>query len=152
MPRYTDNFRADAVLMLEAAGYPDTKGALTAVSKRVKVPLATLHRWFHKKQNAPPSELVNEKRINLVEEIEKLIGVTLIHANDAVQDASYRDLMTGLGILVDKKQLLSDKPTERIATEQKIINVDSDEREAAVREAERIIGRISGSPPDSVSA
>lgn len=41
-PKYDDEFRASAVLMLEAAGYPDTEGALARVSELLGVPARIL--------------------------------------------------------------------------------------------------------------
>lgn len=111
--RYTDDFRASAVLMLEAAGYPDEYGSLTAVSKKIEVPPRTLSRWFKKEQNPPPDQLVKEKRGELVERLEDLAH-TLI-------DAIYKDLdengvdavkgMTATAIAIDKLQLLRNRPT-----------------------------------------
>lgn len=117
--RYPDTFRADAVLMLEAAGYkgdPETnrKGALTAVAKRLDVPHPTLIRWFRRSSNPPPSELVQEKRFNLVAELTDLLGLHITEAKTAIGDAHLSDLDRGIGILVDKLQLLSGEPTERI--------------------------------------
>lgn len=109
--RYDDKFRASAVLMLEAQGYPTKEGAITSVSKHLGVPMATLHRWYHGKQNPPPSDLVSEKRIDFTEAIKKELTGILGDMPNARQDAGYKDLATALGILVDKLQLLENKPT-----------------------------------------
>lgn len=111
--RYSDKFRASAVVMLEGAGYPDEKGALTRISEHLSVPQATLHRWFHEKQNPPPSELVNEKKDELANLLDAEIRNALMEMNTARETATYRDLGTVLGILVDKKQLITGKPTSR---------------------------------------
>lgn len=111
---YDDNFRASAVVMLEAAGYPETKGALVRTATRCGVPTNTLKGWFTLKNNPPPAELRSEKKGELVDwinlELEAVFGVL----PDKRNEASYRDLMTGFGILVDKRQLLSGKPTESV--------------------------------------
>ena len=112
--RYDDKFRASAVVMLEAQGYPDKKGALSKVSKHLGVPESTLHGWARAKHNDPPSELRSEKRGELTALIENEIYNVLNAMPDAIPDASYRDLATGLGILIDKKQLLDGKATEII--------------------------------------
>ncbi len=111
---YDDKFRANAVLLLEGAGYPDTKGALTRVANNVGVPAPTLHRWFRAKNNPPPSELVNEKRPELIDLIRSEIYGVLKTLPKERKDADYRTLVTGLGILVDKLQLLEGKATERV--------------------------------------
>lgn len=112
--RYDDKFRASAVVMLEAEGYPDKKGALEKVSKHLGVAKSTLHGWARAEQNPPPSELRTEKRGDLAALIEDEIHNVLSAMPGAIPDASYRDLATGLGILVDKKQLLDGKATEII--------------------------------------
>lgn len=111
--RYTDDFRAGAVLMLQAAGYPDTEGALSLVSRKLNVPRTTLRRWFHEQQNPPPSDLVHEKKLDLVAAIREEIAAVLGEMPEARADADYRTLATALGILVDKLQLLEGRPTER---------------------------------------
>jgi len=110
---YDDNFRADTVLMLEAAGYPNQKGALTAVAKKVKAPPRTISRWFNKENNPPPDRLVKEKRGELVERLEDMAHMLLdamgvdIDENgvDAVRAA------VAMGITIDKWQLLKGEPT-----------------------------------------
>lgn len=136
--------------MLEAAGYPDKKGALMEVSAHLKVPHPTLSRWFRQKNNPPPNELVHEKRAELKDmlaiEIEAIFG-----AMPSVRpDATYRDLGTVAGILIDKKQLLEGKATERKeltgkdggAIESKVTLLS----ELSDEELDRI---IAGQPPSS---
>ena len=110
---YDDDFRANTVLMLEACGYPHTKGALTAVARKVKAPPRTISRWFNKEQNPPPDRLVSEKRGELVERLEDMAHMLLdamgvdIKENgvDAVRAA------TAMGITIDKFLLLKGEPT-----------------------------------------
>lgn len=109
--RYDDKFRASAVIMLEAQGYPNVEGALMKVAEYLNVPHPTLHRWYHEKQNPAPSELVQEKRIDFTQAIRAEIQGVLGDMPNARQDAGYKDLTTALGILIDKLQLLEGKPT-----------------------------------------
>jgi transposase-like protein len=111
--RYSDEFRSSAVLMLEAAGYPEKQGALMMVANHLSMPHATLSRWARNIQNPPPPDMVHEKRIDLVAELTELLGLTLKAAKGAVDEASYKELATAIGIYVDKLQLLSGGPTER---------------------------------------
>lgn len=112
--QYDDKFRASAVVMLEAAGYPDKPGALTQTAKHLGVPAMTLSRWFKAKNNPPPNELVTEKRLELIDLVKNELDA-IFRAMPAVRgEASYRDLGTVAGILADKKQLLEGKATERI--------------------------------------
>lgn len=112
--RYDDQFRAAAVVMLEAAGYPGKEGALTQVAKTMGVPAMTLHRWARVKNNPAPTQLVNEKRIDLLELINTELAGIFGTMPGARNDASYRDLATAAGILVDKRQLLTGQPTENV--------------------------------------
>lgn len=111
--RYSDDFRSSAVLMLEAAGYPDTKGALMVVANRLDVPHATLSRWSRGIQNPPPPEMVHEKKVDFIVELKDLLGISISAAKDTASKASYRELVTGVGIIVDKLQLLTGQPTWR---------------------------------------
>lgn len=115
-PRYDDKFRANAVVLLEAAGYPETKGALERTAKHLSIPPRTLSRWALSEQNPPPGEMVTEKRAELSELLTKEINAALKEMNNARGGASYRDLGTVVGILVDKRQLLNDRPTENNTT------------------------------------
>lgn len=109
--RYDDKFRASAVVMLEAAGYPDKKGALEQTTKACKVPESTLRGWYNETHNPPPAKLRAEKRLEIADIIRNEIYAALGAAPDARPEASYRDLITGAAILVDKLQLLQGKPT-----------------------------------------
>jgi hypothetical protein len=108
---YTDKQRAAAVAMLEGMGYPDKKGALSAVSNHTGIPLPTLYRWFHGVQNPPPSELVNETKIDLAAAIRRELANLFPAMDGARLGADYKELATAAGILIDKLQLLEGKPT-----------------------------------------
>lgn len=114
--RYDDKFRASAVVMLEAAGYEPGKngGALARVSKKLKVPISTLHGWYNATRNPPPSDLRTEKKGELVDWIKSELAAIFTDMPDARLDASYRDLTTGAGILIDKLQLLTGESTDNL--------------------------------------
>ena len=109
--RYTDEFRASAVLMLQGAGYPDTVGALSRVSTELRVPTRTLRRWWKGEHNPPPDEVVLRKKVDLVEAIDNEIAAIFDEMGKAREDADYRALGTVIGILLDKKLLLAGQPT-----------------------------------------
>lgn len=113
MGRYSDEDRANAVALLRAGGYPDTRGALTRTSNQVGIPARTISRWFNEEQNPPPPAMVDEKRRELREIIKDEIYEVFYRMPDKRGDASYGSLVTAAAILVDKLQLLEDKPTER---------------------------------------
>lgn len=119
MARWTDNERSDAVLMLEAAGYPKRKGALTEVADRLKIPATTLRRWHLGLSNPPPAETVKKKRFELRSALRQEIEAIFGEMGHARADASYRDLGTVAGILFDKLQLLNGDSTAN--TNQRIL-------------------------------
>lgn len=111
---YDDEFRANAVVMLESQGYPQIKGALTAVSRQLSVPAMTLSRWFRGTNNPPPNKVVNEKRGDLKDLLNKELQAVLEDLPHKRPDADYRALITATGVLVDKIQLLEGKPTQNV--------------------------------------
>jgi transposase-like protein len=112
---YDDKFRASAVVMLEAAGYPDTKGALTKVANHLKVPARTLSRWFNKENNPPPDDVVKVKKGQMIEQLENLAYklIAAIHKEIDENGAPVRESSTALGIVIDKRQLLMGGATSR---------------------------------------
>lgn len=112
--RYDDKFRASAVLMLEAAGYPKQPGALEATAKRLQMPRSTLRQWYEGTRNPPPAEMKQEKELDLVKALRDEINYILPELAKARGDAPYKDLVTALAILIDKLQLLAGQPTETV--------------------------------------
>lgn len=111
--RYDDKFRASATVMLEAAGYPEQKGALDRVAKHLGIPAPTLHRWANGKNNPPPSDVVSEKKAELTTELKNLAYELVAAMRLNVHDANLVQQATTFGIVVDKWQLLDGKPTWR---------------------------------------
>lgn len=125
-PKYDDKFRANAVVLLEAAGYPNKPGALNTTAKRLGVHDRTLSRWARQENNPPPSELVTEKRGELSDLLRKEIDEAIHAMGDARQEASYRDLVTAVAIMIDKLQLLAGEPTDNNRTRIVIEYADTD--------------------------
>lgn len=115
--RYTDKFRANSVVMLEANGYPDDEYALSKTASYLNIPRMTLYRWYKRRNAAPPIELVTDRKKDLSALLENEIRGILDEMLDARQDADYREMGTVLGILFDKLQLLNNKPTESLLIE-----------------------------------
>jgi|CXWK01.1.fsa_nt_gi transposase-like protein len=111
--RYDDEFRASAVLMLEAAGYPDREGALSHVSKHLGVSRSTLRGWIDGTLNPPPADIRHKKGLDLVAAIQEELTAIFPAMRERREDATYRELTTAAGILIDKLQLLTGKPTWR---------------------------------------
>lgn len=142
--RYDDEFRASAVLMLEAAGYPGREGALSRVGGHLDVPLSTLRGWFTGAHNPPPAEVRKGKRIDLREAIRAELAGIFPAMAERRQEATYRELATAAGILIDKDQLLSGQPTER-----QEVNV-TDHRERILANIARKSGGHVAEPADAV--
>lgn len=135
--RYDDKFRANAVLILEAAGYPDRKGALAHAATSLGMPPSTLQGWANGHRNPPPTDLRCEKKADVIEFIKKEIPQIFRELGDARQDANYRELMVGFGIIMDKWLLLSGDATERRALMGEVgIAIDP----STIREALAILG------------
>lgn len=115
MARYSDEFRAQALVMLEAAGWPEKKGALTRTAKTLGIHYQTLQHWARREQVDPETQkILYEKTFDLkaalLAEAQAILG-ELPHARP---DADFKELGTVLGIIVDKFQLLDGKATERV--------------------------------------
>lgn len=111
--RYTDDMRASLVALLISEGWPNKKGALTRVASYGNVPVTTLRRWATRAQNPPPTEMVTEKKLDLVAAITDELVAIFGELPSARPDADYRELMTAAGILIDKLQLLTGGATDR---------------------------------------
>jgi len=115
--RYDDKFKVNAVLTYEA------NPNYVFVAKKLGIPESTLRSWVNTKlyQDKMPqgagldAEVYDEKKIDLVTAIIDEVWGILGEMPVARAEASFRELGTVLGILVDKKQLLSGEPTERSA-------------------------------------
>lgn len=118
-PRYSDDFRASAVLMVEAEGYPAKKGAVKRVADHLGIEERTLRRWVTGASNPPPDTAVRVKRLDLRKVISDELRGIFDEMGRAREDASYRDLATAAGIFIDKLQLLNGDPTAN--TNQRII-------------------------------
>ncbi len=136
-PRYDDKFRAGAIALLEAAGWPDTLGAMTRTATHLKIPTRTLSRWAHGENNPAPDELVIEKKLDLTDALRGEIDAALGAMGTVRADASYRDLGTVVGILTDKLQLLTGEPTENNRTR---IIIEYADAEADSTQAPRLAG------------
>ncbi len=147
-PTYTDEFRASAVLFLEAAGYPGTPGALNRTANHLHVPRQTLQRWGRGSQNPPPPEVVTIKRADIVDLLEDIIYGTAGEVKERIDNGeldavTLPQLMTVAAIAIDKKQLLNNAPTQNINHMQG--NISDEERRARMKElAQAIAEELNG--------
>lgn len=111
--QYTDEFRAEVVVALRVAGYPEQVGALTRIAKQYNLHARTISRWYNAESNPPPDKNVTEKKQSLQAIIEDEIYAIFGILPSKRDEADYRQLTTAAAILIDKMQLLNGLPTER---------------------------------------
>src|SRR5574341_1314908 len=99
--------------MLESQGWPEQKGALTRTAQYLGIPATTLRRWSTGESNPPPDRIVAEKKLDLAAAIRDELTAIFGELPSARPDADYRALVTAVGILIDKLQLLTGGATER---------------------------------------
>lgn len=114
MGRYSDDFRAKAVALLTANGYPSKKGAMTKTAASLDIPHATLSRWANEVQNPPPPELVREKKVELKELLQIELSKTIEAMDGKRGEALYSSLSWTMAVLTDKLILLDGGDTSRV--------------------------------------
>ena len=106
---YSDNEKAAALLTLESNG-----GNLSRTSRELNIPVTTLVVWRNGHVIPEVSDIRNENRTPLVDRLMNELTAALNLLPDKRSEASYSDLMRGVGILTDKVQLLSGADTARV--------------------------------------
>jgi transposase-like protein len=113
---YDDKFKASMVALLIAEGYPDKRFKLEEVARHAGVPSRTLRRWYLREAGAPPDNIVIQEKKALAQRLDeladKLVDVAFVVIQD-VDEVTIQQVATSLGIIIDKKQLLEGKATER---------------------------------------
>ena len=120
---YSDEFReATAIYVKEArAGGM----AWRALERELKIPRRTIMRWV----DSDNGVLVGDngaplKRQDLVERLTGMAHLILDNIEQTVSEAEFRHLMVGLGITVDKIELMSGRATERIDVNELSVRVN----------------------------
>lgn len=111
---YSDDYRATAILMLEAQGYPENVPALKAVANHLHIPISTLRGWYKRENNPVPAHVRILKKLDLQTVIRDELYNALSAMDNTRVEASYRELTIAAGIMFDKLQLLEGKPTARV--------------------------------------
>ena len=113
--KFSDEQRGMFLLQLEVLDYPKNEYALSEISKRPGAPSRkTLRRWWNEKDSSPGGKIALHKKQDLVEALTELLHLHVDAAKEAVKDNDdLRSIDVGIGILIDKLQLLSGGPTER---------------------------------------
>lgn len=118
--KYTDEQQAAFILQLEVSGYPDNEHAPLEVSKQRGAPSSrTLRRWWKIRSKPEVDKVVQHQKRDMVAALKELLFLHIDAASDAVVGhEDLRALDTGIGILVDKLQLLDNKPTAILKLQQ----------------------------------
>jgi|CXWK01.1.fsa_nt_gi hypothetical protein len=113
--KFSDEERGMFLLQLEVLDYPKNEHALLEISKRPGAPSRkTLRRWWKEKDASPGGKIARHKKGDVVESLMELLHLHIGAAMEAVQGSEdIRALDVGIGILVDKIQLLTGQPTWR---------------------------------------
>jgi transposase-like protein len=114
--RYTDEERADLMVMLTANGYPDTVGALKKVADYANINPRVLRRWWIGTQNPPPDKLVAHKKKSLAELFDEVARNYLVQAldEDVIADTDGKSAVIAAATATDKARLLRGESTQRI--------------------------------------
>lgn len=119
MAKYSDDFRAQVIALLDGAKYSANKTkAVNEVYHYLngRVPKRTLFRWGNRENRPAPAKLVTSKKGDLADALDGLIWQLVEHATDpdTIDEMSGRETSTSIGIYVDKVRLLRGMPTEII--------------------------------------
>lgn len=117
MAKYSDEYRASAIAMLTAEGYPVDATAIKRVYGQLegdRPNVRTLRYWFQNQHKPAPEKLIQEKKEGLADLFEKVAEQYVRHAmkEDVVAKSTGAGAMTAAAIAVDKMRLLRDLPTE----------------------------------------
>jgi hypothetical protein len=111
---YSDDQAAHALAMLEANG-----GNAKKTAALLGIPRTTLRQWAGraKSSTARPkvvrAELVQDRSAEIATNLENLAAKSIGFADAKMETASYKDLLIGAGIAIEKVQLLRGKATSR---------------------------------------
>lgn len=99
---YSDDEKAVALTYLEV-----NKGDVARTSKQTGIPTDTLYVWSKGKHVHPDVLNLQEQRKEALDARMELMAYTILEAlPDKLEGANFRDAAVGLGIVVDKMQVL----------------------------------------------
>lgn len=136
---YPDEFKASALALLDANGYPKTKGALKRTARDLEMPHQTLSVWARDRAKVP-AKVSAVKKFNLQEALINELELALEAMHEKRHSADYKALVVAIGILTDKLQLIKGEPTSRVETISRELDSLSDAAyEEALAEAEAVL-------------
>lgn len=115
-------------------------GSQSAAARTVGVSISTAHRYLKRDIEDPNSAVAKmrtQKRVDIAARMGEVIEVQLaaLAQADKIAKASYQELSTSVGILTDKRLLITGQPTARTETlmADPAAKLTPDEMEAAAR-------------------
>src|SRR5262245_61260475 len=104
--RYSDDDRSSALAALAAL-----KGNVRAAARRPGVPQTTPRQWARGTRHPEARDMAARKRQGMAEALDAVAWKLIEAAEGKVQKANLQQVMTALGIAIDKARLLRDRPT-----------------------------------------
>lgn len=143
MAQYSDDFKANVVAAVTAAGWPDNPYKLAEVAREYHVPVRTARRWCEGGVGAPPPPKVAESKKDMAGALEIIAWRIITHLDnpDIISKLPAKDAATVLGILIDKMRLLRGLPTEIVALMPDVVTALDRLGQNPVEVFERIIQR-----------
>jgi hypothetical protein len=108
------DLKAAALAALEANSNNYTRTARDLTQSGTRISATTLRRWHAEtgdRKSAAIEARMPQARATIADRLRAFVDAALQVAPDKLHDANLRDVMTGVGIAVDKLQLLEGKPT-----------------------------------------
>lgn len=143
--RYSDEDRANAIAALAANG-----GNVARTAKQLGIPAKTVENWAKGDRHPEAADLGDKKKGVLADKLEEVAWKLAGSLDQKIEAAGLQQTATSLGIVIDKMQLLRNKPTEiqGAAPEEDLRNLSDEEldrRLAEARSRAEAAGR--GEPP-----
>lgn len=140
--RYSDDDRANALAAVAANG-----GNVELTAAQLGIPESTLRSWVKGDRHPEAAHLCDEKKGPLADHLEAIAWRLADVLPDKLPAAGLQQVATSLGIVIDKMQLLREKPTGIHRTE----GGDDDLRDLTDAELDRrlraAVGRVEAPPP-----
>lgn len=110
--QYSDSDKATALVTLDANG-----GNVARTARLLRIPHKTLDDWVKgRNQHADVAMLTDYKRGDLTEELEEIAHQCADLLPEKLPNASVREIVGALHIVIEKLQLLRSQPTSITAT------------------------------------
>lgn len=127
--KYTEEQRASITAFAISCGFPDRYGSVSYVQKLTKVGNGQIHRWYNEQERfCGGKEVVKTKMIELEELLETELAGIFKGMQEKRENASYKELVIGGGIFIDKLLALRGKASNitenRVSTWEEIVRAE----------------------------